>query len=408
MSKPECSLLPLNSEVESGVHNQPLPWRPESRQDRRMGAFWKPIRIGSIYLASLFVGIAIVAPAGEFVIVYLHKHHFYDDPDHTVAAMLGVLYAVAASFWFHWIGGATVGFAAGAWLDSVFGRPDRAARKKRDPEARPSPTAPAAPGPPMLDQADYQRLDSAKSFELDETCFLWVGEKPPYFDSRPMTAEARAIRAMLSKALLDGQLVAEPPFDRETDEPKATTRIKRSILLKYVKNIGESPPFLFPEKRETVSEEPPQAVEPKTVHGYYDSDFSKMGGFFGRIIMTAEDGKRAELPTKIIYDREANAKFVSVFVSMFDVWALNGLPEHFLMSVEIIESGVGSMSILNPSDFDYAHSADAVFSGRVYIYHESPLSHAQIAALESRFKSNSVVSPVFRGHTYQRLENARA
>lgn len=351
-----------------------------------------------------------MAPAGEFVIVYLHKHHAYDDPDRTVAVVLGFLHAIAASFWFHWIGGATVGFAVGAWLDSIFGRPERTARNQPPPQppVAPALSAPASSLAPMLDTADYQRLDTEKSFELDETCFLWVGEKPPYFDSRPMTPEARAIRAMLSKALLDGQLVAEPPFDKETDEPKAKTRFKRSNLLRYIKRIGESPAFLFPEKREVVTEEPPQAAETKTVRGYYDSDFSKMGGFFGRIIMTSEDSKRAELPTKIIYDREANAKFVCVFVSIFDVWALNGLPEHFLMSIEIIESGTGSMSILNPSDFDYAHSADAVFSGRVYIYHESPLSHAQIAALESRFKANGVVSPVFRGHTYQRLENARA
>jgi hypothetical protein len=86
-------------------------WRPR----------WKHVRAVSLAAGAFVVAVAITAPVGQFFIAWATQHHFYDNPDKTVTDVLSWLHAVTSSWWFEWVGGLIVGFAAGAWLDSIFG-----------------------------------------------------------------------------------------------------------------------------------------------------------------------------------------------------------------------------------------------------------------------------------------------
>ncbi|MFN3512720.1 MAG: hypothetical protein ACK41C_06740 [Phenylobacterium sp.] len=90
------------------------------------------------------------------------------------------------------------------------------------------------------------------SFELFEAAALWVGESPPLQYVVPLTGAAQASFARLKGAILDGELIAEPPqgiaafshlTGRQVDE---RTRVTRANLIEYAKAQGEKPPFLFP------------------------------------------------------------------------------------------------------------------------------------------------------------------
>lgn len=145
----------------------------------------------------------------------------------------------------------------------------------------------------------------------------------------------------------------------------------------------------------------------RTLEDYFKIDFGGMAAFLGHIILMTSDGRRANLPARIYFDAKSNAKFAAVYVSFLDAWALEVLPEHFLQGMDKLENQTGAMSAIAPAGDEYMHTPETVFSGRAYIYHQAPLTHSQIAALEARFKAAGVSSPTFRGFGYQQLENAK-
>ena len=151
---------------------------------------------------------------------------------------------------------------------------------------------------------------------------------------------------------------------------------------------------------------PPAPIAQKTLEDYFKGDFDGLAAFLGHMIFIGGE-ERANLPARICFESKTNAKFVAVFVSLQDYWVWEVLPENFLTGMDKLEKGTGQMSMITPAGDEYMHSAETVFSGRVYIYHQSPLSHAQIAALENRFKAAGVASPTFRGFAYQQMENAK-
>jgi hypothetical protein len=66
--------------------------------------------------AANWVWSPIVAP---LLILRLDKSGFLEHSGEWGAAMVAWLSAVAASPWFHWIGGGVIGFSIGVWLDAV-------------------------------------------------------------------------------------------------------------------------------------------------------------------------------------------------------------------------------------------------------------------------------------------------
>lgn len=151
---------------------------------------------------------------------------------------------------------------------------------------------------------------------------------------------------------------------------------------------------------------PAIAAPQKTLEDLFKSDFDGLGSFLGHMILMAAD-RRADLPARIYFESKTNSKFASVFISFQNAWVWQIFPEHFLECMEKLERNTGAMSMITPFGDEYMHSAETVFSGRVYIYHEVPLTHSDIAALEVRLKAHGVPSPVFRGFAYQQMQNAR-
>jgi hypothetical protein len=83
---------------------------------------WRHIKDMTIWLASIVVAVAFVAPLGQFFISLWDERGSYQHPNATLDAIIRSLSAVAANAMFHWVGGGIVGFAAGAWLGAVSSR----------------------------------------------------------------------------------------------------------------------------------------------------------------------------------------------------------------------------------------------------------------------------------------------
>ena len=131
----------------------------------------------------------------------------------------------------------------------------------------------------------------------------------------------------------------------------------------------------------------------------FKSDFAALGGFFGSL--SGDQFQPANL--LVVIDFETNSKFLVVYAPVNSKPLLDFLPKNFRPAMEKISTG--RMSVKNPSDSDMMHSTDAVFTGRVFIYHEDHLSIAELAELGSRFAAEGATA-VFRGADYARTQNA--
>jgi hypothetical protein len=72
--------------------------------------------------ATTVLVVAVYPVISEFLVELAREWGWYDRPRQRVAEVSACLVALAASPWFHWIGGGVVGFAAGAWLDVLLRR----------------------------------------------------------------------------------------------------------------------------------------------------------------------------------------------------------------------------------------------------------------------------------------------
>lgn len=83
-----------------------------------MGIRTKHLRIVGAALAAL----VIFPVGGQFFVSLAEERGFYKNPGAKVALIAGWLEWIVANSWFHWIGGAALGFALGVWLDSFVRR----------------------------------------------------------------------------------------------------------------------------------------------------------------------------------------------------------------------------------------------------------------------------------------------
>jgi hypothetical protein len=90
------------------------------------------IRTAAFSLAALVVAIVFTAPAGQFFIALADEWGWYKDPNAKVATVMWWLSLVASNPWFHWCGGAVIGFAFGVWIIRFF--PERRDLQPAKPE----------------------------------------------------------------------------------------------------------------------------------------------------------------------------------------------------------------------------------------------------------------------------------
>ena len=91
------------------------------------------IRQVTLYLAGLVVACAVIAPAGQFFIALADERHWYEHPSQQVAALLAFFASLSANPWFHWFGGAIVGFAIGVRMDALLRRREEGAVSAKAP-----------------------------------------------------------------------------------------------------------------------------------------------------------------------------------------------------------------------------------------------------------------------------------
>jgi len=84
-----------------------------------MSIRWKHVRVVAVWLAGAVATVAVVPLLGQFFVSLADEQGWYAHPSARVHAVLSALTAITASPWFHWLGGATIGFAGGVWLDAI-------------------------------------------------------------------------------------------------------------------------------------------------------------------------------------------------------------------------------------------------------------------------------------------------
>ena len=71
----------------------------------------------ALWAASFVVAVAASAPVGQFFIALADERGWYQNPSSRLAGMMEIVAAIANNSWFHWIGGAIVGFSMGVYFD---------------------------------------------------------------------------------------------------------------------------------------------------------------------------------------------------------------------------------------------------------------------------------------------------
>jgi hypothetical protein len=98
---------------------------------------------------------------------------------------------------------------------------------------------------------DYQRWDHVEAPTVWEAACLWCGESP--HPAIPAESRSFACLRMLESALEAGRLESHPGTGKGTN-----ARLRREDLTAFAEEIGERPPFLFPEERRGETEASPR------------------------------------------------------------------------------------------------------------------------------------------------------
>lgn len=80
---------------------------------------WRHIKRAFVVAGATFFTLAVTPTIGQFFISLAENHGLYKNPDALVFSMMDFIRALADATWFHWIGGGIIGFAIGAYIDSI-------------------------------------------------------------------------------------------------------------------------------------------------------------------------------------------------------------------------------------------------------------------------------------------------
>lgn len=131
---------------------------------------------------------------------------------------------------------------------------------------------------------------------------------------------------------------------------------------------------------------------------YYHDDFMEYGGPHGVVTYSA-GGEEFEIAYRCVFDFQKNAKFAMFYFPAGASQFIDRVAEEHIGLLE--RATQATMSLKTPSDHDFMNSADMVFSGRVFIYHEDLISIADLGRADLLFKQRATIA-VFRGPDYLR------
>ena len=139
---------------------------------------------------------------------------------------------------------------------------------------------------------------------------------------------------------------------------------------------------------------------PLTLKNLFDTDFPS-GSFGSEITFTSKlDGSTWKIPYRVVTDFSSRTKYLAFYVAdspdAFDRCKI--LAANLQLPFEAIDKSV-YMAMTDAGGTSITESKDLVFTGRVYIYYESPFSLNQLAILESIFAEKKAAVE-FRGQAY--------
>lgn len=142
------------------------------------------VRTIALWVVGAVFTIMVAAPAGQFFINLVEGWGWLQNPDGKVATVIAFFASVAASAWFHWTGGALIGFAAGVWMDFLLRR--REQRAALDEPGRPNTVEAKSQTLAVLDlrmicvmqmHVDISRLERDHYIEISAVAFNATGVK---------------------------------------------------------------------------------------------------------------------------------------------------------------------------------------------------------------------------------------
>jgi hypothetical protein len=141
-----------------------------------------------------------------------------------------------------------------------------------------------------------------------------------------------------------------------------------------------------------------ESQKPKTLFDSFRTDFSNLLRAGEDRILTMKDNKQITLKSQAYLDFESQTIFISFYIpdtpQTFAICAY--LSENYKTALNLIkkvmveQSGAGMQPV---------NTAELKFSGRIFIYHETPLLEAQRRELYALYKSKGL-APQFRDYQY--------
>lgn len=157
------------------------------------------------------------------------------------------------------------------------------------------------------------------------------------------------------------------------------------------------------EKLGTESRTRRPSAEVPSLEKLFRSDFPNLlRSYSGRNLGIKDKSgeKTITIGEQLYLDFPGKSKFLGYYIPMlqeaYDICAF--MADEYLTSIRDFESKV-SVTRGHVAEFSQTSQKELVFTGRIYIYHESFFSHEQLANLEKLYQSKGL-SVVFRGHAY--------
>jgi len=177
------------------------------------------------------VTFTVVTVAGGFILQLCVGTPWYEHAWDTVAKVTAFVLWVVGSTWFHWIGGMTIGFAVGIWLDDLL---RRLAAAQINPKA----------APPKREKGflDYQ-LDIVTS--VKESCLLlgrviektvWLGKQFPKMTRRLERLTKRASQNPSVSHIREGRRIAADMAKKYDEYSSFVARIGEEYR-RHVSNV---------------------------------------------------------------------------------------------------------------------------------------------------------------------------
>jgi len=175
-----------------------------------------------------------------------------------------------------------------------------------------------------------------------------------------------------------------------TTGPTTTTRPD------IIHPITNPPPASAPTPS-TIPDKP--TSRPLTLKELFDTDFTS-GGCNSEFTLTLKDGTKRIIPYRVLTDFLSRTKYLAFYVP--DAPDAMGQCKYLAANLQMPFDAVSKaieVTMYDAGGMSKTEYKDLVFTGRVFLYHETYFSLAQLAELEAFFIENKAAVE-FRGHAY--------